>query len=306
MTLNQLEYLIALNHYRHFGKAAEASGISQPTLSLMIKKIEQELDVEIFDRSKQPLQPTEMGMKILQQAEKSIKEIGKITELIQEETGMLSGPLHIGIIPTLAPYIIPDLIRLFKSDYPEIQLKLTEMNTKTLIQALKDDELDLFIAATPLEESGFYEIPLYYEKFVAYFASGAMSSSSVSLDTIPKENLWVLEEGHCLRDQTFNFCGPDTGYNQVYEAGSIETLIKIVDTNGGYSIIPELQIPLLTQSQRENLRDIDNPPANREVSIVIKKGFIKERMLNAVADSIKKIIPESMLDNRLKKFRIKL
>ncbi|MDA8595673.1 hydrogen peroxide-inducible genes activator [Flavobacteriaceae bacterium] len=306
MTLNQLEYLIALNHYRHFGKAAEASGISQPTLSLMIKKIEQELDVEIFDRSKQPLQPTEMGMKILQQAEKSIKEIGKITELIQEETGMLSGPLHIGIIPTLAPYIIPDLIRLFKSDYPEIQLKLTEMNTKTLIQALKDDELDLFIAATPLEESGFYEIPLYYEKFVAYFASGAMPSSSVSLDTIPKENLWVLEEGHCLRDQTFNFCGPDTGYNQVYEAGSIETLIKIVDTNGGYSIIPELQIPLLTPSQRENLRDIDNPPANREVSIIIKKGFIKERMLNAVADSIKKIIPESMLDNRLKKFRIKL
>ncbi|MGB0777957.1 MAG: hydrogen peroxide-inducible genes activator [Flavobacteriaceae bacterium] len=306
MTLNQLEYLIALNHYRHFGKAAEACGISQPTLSLMIKKIEQELDVEIFDRSKQPLQPTEMGLKILQQAEKSIKEIGKITELIQEETGMLSGPLHIGIIPTLAPYIIPDLIRLFKSDYPEIQLKLTEMNTKTLIQALKDDELDLFIAATPLEESGFYEIPLYYEKFVAYFASGAMPSNSVSLDTIPKENLWVLEEGHCLRDQTFNFCGPDTGYNQVYEAGSIETLIKIVDTNGGYSIIPELQIPLLTQSQRENLRDIDNPPANREVSIVIKKGFIKERMLNAVADSIKKIIPESMLDNRLKKFRIKL
>jgi len=306
MTLNQLEYLIALNHYRHFGKAAESCGISQPTLSLMIKKVEQELDLEIFDRSKQPLQPTEMGLKILQQAEKSLKEIGKISELIQEQTGMLSGPLHIGIIPTLAPYIIPDLIRLFKLDYPEIQLKLTEMNTKTLIRALKDDELDLFIAATPLEESGFYEIPLYYEKFVAYFASGAMPSNSVSLDTIPKENLWVLEEGHCLRDQTFNFCGPDTGYNQVYEAGSIETLIKIVDTNGGYSIIPELQIPLLTPSQRENLRDIDNPPANREVSIVIKKGFIKERMLNAVADSIKKIIPEDMLDNRLKKFRIKL
>lgn len=306
MTLNQLEYLIALNRHRHFGRAAEACGISQPTLSLMIKKMEQELDVALFDRSKQPLEPTEMGQKILDQVEKSLKEVHKIKDLVEEQTGLLSGPLHVGIIPTLAPYIIPEFIHIFNKAYPEIELKLTEMNTKTLIKALKRDELDLFIAATPLEEEDFFEIPLYYERFVAYFAKNTSPDIPLSSSNIPKENLWVLEEGHCLRDQTFNFCGMETGFNQVYEAGSIETLIKIVDTNGGYSIIPELHIPLLTEKQRQNLRPIDNPPANREVSIVIRKDFVKERMINAVADGIKAIIPEELLDNRLKKFRIKL
>lgn len=308
MTLQQLEYLISLQQHRHFGKAAAACGISQPTLSLMVKKIEQELDIEIFDRTKQPLQVTPIGEKIIRQAENGLREIGKINEVIEEQIGSLQGSLHVGIIPTLAPYLIPDLIKIFKENYPDIDLKLNEMNTQNLIRALNRDQIDLFIAATPLEQENFFEIPVYYERFVAYFSGLNQHTQPevLSADDIPKENLWVLEEGHCLRDQTFNFCGKETGYNQTYEAGSIETLVKIVDTNGGYSIIPELHLPFLNESQQKNTRMIDNPPAIREISIVIKKGFIKERMINALADTLKQIIPDNMLDGRLKKFSIKL
>ncbi|MGB0838164.1 MAG: LysR substrate-binding domain-containing protein [Flavobacteriaceae bacterium] len=308
MTINQLEYLCALNRFKHFGKAAKHCGVSQPTLSLMIKKVEQELEVELFDRSKHPLEITKIGSKIVEQAEASLRELNKIKELVQHQTATLDGPLHIGVIPTLAPYLIPELIFLFKKNYPEIQLTLTEMNTQTLIEALSKEEIDLFIAATPLEQEQFYEIPLYYERFVAYFPpnSPSLMLKELSADSFPKDNLWVLEEGHCLRDQTFNFCKEDLSFNQVYEAGSIETLVKIVDKNGGYSIIPELHIPSLTKAQQKNIKAIDNPPAIREISIVIKKDFIREQMINAVADSIKKIIPEHMLDSRLKKFAIKL
>ena len=165
----------------------------------------------------------------------------------------------------------------------------------------------MFIAATPLDEEDFYEIPLYYEKFLAYFAEDNPYKEIVlSANNMPHENLWVLQEGHCVRDQVFNFCQKDTHYNHIFEAGSIETLIRIVDRNGGYTVIPELQLEYMTETQKKNVRDIQNPPAVREISIVIKKNFIKEKLINAVADTIKSIMPEKMLDERLKKFSIKL
>ena len=167
--------------------------------------------------------------------------------------------------------------------------------------------IDLMIAATPLDQTDFLEIPLYYEKFVAYFADlQACPQNVLAADHMPTDNLWVLQEGHCLRDQTFNFCKNYGGFNKTYEAGSIDTLVRIVDKNGGYSVIPELHVPFLSESQQQHVREISSPPAVREISIVIRKDFIKERMLNALADTIKKIIPEEMLDARLKKFAIRL
>ncbi len=307
MTIQQLEYIVALNKFRHFVTASKECGVTQPTLSMMIQKLENELDVSIFDRSKHPIEPTEIGLRIINQAEATLRELNKVKQVIVDETEVLSGPLRIGVIPTLSPYLIPQFIKNFKVNYPEIQLIISEMNTETLIQALKRESVDMFIAATPLEVEEFFEIPLYYEKFLAYFSKDhPLRDVPLSATNLPQDNLWILEEGHCLRDQIFNFCQRSLPYNHTFEAGSIDTLVRIVDINGGYSVIPELHMDFLTEDQQINVREINNPPAIREISVVIKNNFIKEKMINAVADTIKSIIPNHMLDERLKKFSIKL
>jgi len=307
MTIQQLEYIVALNKFRHFVTASKECGVTQPTLSMMIQKLESELDVSIFDRSKHPIEPTEIGLRIINQAEATLRELNKVKQVIIDETESLSGPLHIGVIPTLSPYLIPQFIKEFKSSYPNIQLIISEMNTQTLIQALKRESVDMFIAATPLNEEEFFEIPLYYEKFLAYFSKNhPLRDVPLSATNLPQENLWILEEGHCLRDQIFNFCQRTIPYNHTFEAGSIDTLVRIVDINGGYSVIPELHMDFLTEDQQINVREINDPPAIREISIVIKNNFIKEKMINAVANTVKSIIPNHMLDERLKKFSIKL
>ncbi len=307
MNIQQLEYIVAIDEYQHFAKAAENCGVSQPTLSMMVQKLETELDVLIFDRSKHPVEATEVGKSIIQQAKRTILEMKKIQELVKSDIDKLTGALHIGVIPTLAPYLVPQLIKNFKQNYKNINLSISEMTTDGLIEALNKGNIDMFIAATPLEQANFYEIPVYYEKFLAYFADNhPFIDIPLSASNMPKDNLWILEEGHCFRDQVFNFCTETMSYNQMFEAGSIDTLVRIVDINGGYSVIPELHLTYLSEEQRKNVRKIENPPAIREISIVIRQDFIKEKMVNAVADTIKTIIPSQMLDERLKKFSIKL
>lgn len=307
MTVQQLEYIVALNKHRHFVNASEQCGVTQPTLSLMIQKLESELNVTIFDRSKHPVEPTSIGLRLITQAENTLREMRKMKEIVTSEVESLAGPLKLGVIPTLAPYLVPEIISSFREKYPQIQMSISEMRTASLIEALQKDLVDMFIAATPLEQTDFYEIPLYYEKFVAYFAAdNPFRDMPLSAQNLPKENLWILQEGHCFRSQIFNFCQNAVEFNHSYEAGSIETLIRIVDKNGGYSVIPELHLSFLTESQKQNVREITCPPAVREISIVIRKDFIKERIINAVAGAIKSIMPENMLDERLKKFSIKL
>jgi LysR family transcriptional regulator, hydrogen peroxide-inducible genes activator len=307
MNLQQLEYIVAVNKHRQFVIAAEQCGVTQPTLSTMIQKLEAELGISIFDRTKHPVEPTTIGRRIVAQAEATLREMRRIQELVQTETNSLAGTLKIGVIPTLAPYLIPEFIHRFRSGYAEVELTISEKPTASLIEALHRDELDMFIAATPLEQADFLEIPLYYEKFVAYFAPNhPLKTKHLSANNMPQDNLWVLQEGHCVRDQIFNFCHTQNQYNHIYEAGSIETLIRIVEKNGGYSVIPELHLDFLTDAQRQNVQPITCPPAVREISLVIKKDFIRERLINAVADTIKKIMPNHMLDERLKKFSIRL
>ncbi len=307
MTSQQLTYLVALNKHRHFVKAAAACAVTQPTLSMMIAKLEQELDVQLIDRSKHPIEPTPIGTKIIQQAEKSLQAMQGIHALIQTETNLLEGSLRIGLIPTLAPYLIPPFIQDFQQRYPQIDLHISELETEALIDALERGQMDMFIAATPLEQQHFYEIPLYYERFVAYFSSDHLNlDKPLSAANLPKDNLWVLEDGHCLRTQVFNFCKKDMNYNHTFEAGSIDTLIRIVDQNGGYTIIPELHLAFLSPKQKKNIRPIDRPPAIREVSVVISQYFVHEKMLNAVADCVKSIIPAHMIDTKLKKYSIRL
>jgi LysR family hydrogen peroxide-inducible transcriptional activator len=308
MTLQQLEYILAVYKTGHFMKAAELCQVTQPTLSAMIQKLEEELDCKIFDRSQHPIQATEMGEKIIRQAQIILYQANQLKEMLLKEKESVSGNLNLAIIPTIASYLLPRFIALFRNDYPDVSLKITEMRTETIIQKLKTAEIDMAILATPLNMPDLLEIPIYYEKFIAYISPGESiyELKELSANNLPLEHLWVLEEGHCFRNQIFNFCDQMKVHNYMYEAGSIETLVKIVDINGGYTVIPELHVESLTEEQKKNLRNIVQPEATREISIVIRNDYVREGLLNAVADSLKKIIPPHMLDSRLKKFAIKI
>lgn len=308
MTLQQLEYVLALEKTRHFVRAAELCGVTQPTLSAMIQKLEDELDCRIFDRSRQPIEITEIGNRIIKQAQVIIYQANQLKESVQSEKETLSGTLNLAIIPTIAPYLLPQFIASFKKLYPDIALKVSEMHTETIIEKLRVAEIDMAILSTPLDDPKILEVPLYYERFVAYISpiEPIYSLTELSANDMPLDKLWVLEEGHCLRNQVFNFCNEKTHHSSTYEAGSIDTLIKIVDLNGGYTVIPELHIDLLNEKQKLNLREIVKPEATREISVVIRHDFVREAVLNAVAECIKQIIPAHMLDARLKKFAIRL
>ncbi len=307
MTLQQLEYIVSLDKTRHFVKAAEMCGVTQPTLSAMIQKLEDELDCRIFDRSMHPIVPTAVGAQILQQAQVILYHVNQLKENVLTQKGSTSGSLSLAIIPTVAPYLLPDLISTFRRDYANIRLKVSEMRTDTIIEKLHNAEIDMAILSTPLNDPRILEVPLYYEKFVAYISPGSSiyHLSEISTNDMPLEQLWVLEEGHCLRNQVFNFC-ENKIHSAVYEAGSIDTLVKIVDMNGGYTVIPELHIDLLNDTQKLNLRKIVRPEAIREISLIVRDDYVREGLMNVIANTIKQIIPQHMLDARLKKFAIKL
>jgi LysR family transcriptional regulator, hydrogen peroxide-inducible genes activator len=307
MTLQQLEYIVALEKTRHFVKAAEMCGVTQPTLSAMIQKLEDELDCKIFDRSAHPIELTEIGQIILRQAHVVLFNANQLRENVAAAKGQISGPMTLAMIPTVAPYLLPGFISTFRKDYPEIDLKVTEMHTATIINKLQSAEIDMAILATPLENPNILEVPLYYEKFIGYVSPGSsiFAQSEISSKEFQLEQLWVLEEGHCLRNQVFNFC-ENNAHASTYEAGSIDTLVKIVDVNGGYTIIPELHIEFLNEKQKLNLRKMTDPEPNREISLVIRHDYVREGLMNAVANTVKQIIPAHMLDAHLKKFAIKL
>jgi LysR family transcriptional regulator, hydrogen peroxide-inducible genes activator len=308
MTLQQFEYIVAVDQCRHFAKAAEECKVTQPTLSMMIQKLEDELGLKIFNRSKHPVEPTQMGEEIIVKARNILLNAARLKEYVHSEKDGLTGALKLAVIPTVAPYLLPRFFPSFTSRYPEVDLKVSEIRTDTIIEYIVDGKIDAALLATPLHHDKILEIPLYYEKFVGYVSPTAPFYNDETLTSthLPLKDLWVLQEGHCLRNQVFNFCEENTPRSYMYEAGSIDTLIRIVDTNGGYTVIPELHLPYLTEEQHKNVRPIVGPEAVREISLVIHPDFVREKVLNAVADTIKSIIPSHMLDSRLKKFTIKL
>ena len=232
MTVQQIQYLVALNRHRHFSNAAEECGVSQPTLSAMIQKLEDELDVKIFDRSKHPIEPTPIGEKIICQAERTLNEMNRIAEIVTDETSSLNGSLKLGIIPTIAPYIVPRFIGLFTRKNPTVTLTINEMTTANIIKNLEQGNLDMAILATPLEHPSILEIPLYYEHFVAYIGEdNPLLDNDIFPADPPEEGMWVLQEGHCLRNQVANYCHMKNNANHIYEAGAmigIELLDHII------------------------------------------------------------------------------
>ncbi len=275
---------------------------------MMIQKLEQELEINIFDRKMQPIAPTEIGRSLIDQAKVILYNARQFKELALSEKQQESGKVTLGIIPTVAPYILPKLFNILQERNPNIQLHVKEITTAEIIKQLDKAEIDMALLATPLDNPNILEIPVYYERFFAYISptEDLYQMKELEMNHIPMDHLWVLKEGHCLRNQVIRLCEFDSGFSSIYEAGSIDTLIKIVDTNGGYTIIPELHIDLLSEHQKANVRPIVNPEPNREISLVVRNDYVKERLLNVIAKNISDVIPENMLNDRLKKFSIKL
>lgn len=305
MNLQQLEYIISVDNYRHFAKAADKNSVTQPTLSMMIQKLEEELGIKIFDRSKQPVVPTREGEEIIKRAKAVMIQVNHLKEYARELKGEISGELRLGIIPTLAPYLLPLFLRNFHQKHPLLKISIKEMVTDEMILKLKKGELDMGILATPTHESALKEYPLFYEEFLAYASQTEKLPNKKYL--LPKEidiqHLWLLEEGHCLRNQVFNLCELKKQESESlhYEAGSIETLINLVDHHQGITIIPKLAELTLRATQRKNVREFANPKPVREISLVVTNDFPRKKLLETLRTDIIKSVPEEMRNPKQKK-----
>jgi len=300
MTLTQLEYIVALDTYRHFSLAAENCHVTQPTLSMQIQKLEEELGLAIFDRSKQPVILTEMGQSILLQARRIIAERNAMMELVSGFKGTLIGELRIGIIPTLAPYLLPLFIRNFNVNYPGVKLIVNEMMTEYIVQRLKQGRIDVGILVTPLQEPGIKEQVIFHEELMVYVSpkNSTYKKHYVLPQDIDPEKLWLMEEGHCFRSQIVNLCelrkASFSGSHFQYEAGSIETLKRMVDINDGITILPELTTLDMTSKQLKQIRHFRNPVPMREVSIVTHRDFVKKALIQALKKEIIAAIPDQI------------
>ncbi|MEM6321869.1 MAG: LysR substrate-binding domain-containing protein [Bacteroidota bacterium] len=292
MTLNQLTYIIAVDKHRHFAKAARACFVTQPTLSMMIHKLEEELGVKIFDRSKKPVIPTEIGIKIIEQAHKALLESRRIEELVDRYKGVLEGQLRLGIIPTLAPYLLPLFITTFLEKYPLIRLKIAEYTTENIIDKLEKGEIDVGILVTPLHHKNIEELPLFYETFMIY-SSHEYEKQYLLAEDLDLNELWLLEEGHCFRSQILNICElrKKANLQLEYAAGSIETLRQLVENQKGVTILPELSTRYLSEENRKKLMPFQPPAPAREVSIVTTRGFVKKQLVEVLASSILDSLP---------------
>ncbi len=304
ITLTQLEYIVAVDTYRHFGRAAEACFITQPTLSMQIKKLEEDLEIIIFDRSKQPLIPTDVGQRIVDQARIVIKQAEEITNLVKDHKNQVSGMLRIGIIPTLAPYLLPIFIGRYKKKYPNIYIKVVEQTTANIVKLLNKDLIDVGILVTPLKEEKIIEKPVFYEEMLLYVnpEHKLHSRKLITVKDIATPEIWLLSDGHCFRDQVINLCSfvgaSDSHLPFHFEAGSLETLMNIVDREGGITIIPELAKYSMAPKKLDNVRSFSDAKPLREVSLAYSRHFAKHKLINLLWNEIKESVPLELQDNK--------
>ncbi|MEM6768076.1 MAG: LysR substrate-binding domain-containing protein [Bacteroidota bacterium] len=298
MTLQQLKYIVALDTYRHFVKAAESCFVSQPTLTLQVKKLEEEVGLAIFDRSSQPLVPTPMGEKIISKARYILRETQGLKDMVNERKNELEGTFRLGIIPTLAPYLLPLFVKEFSDAHPQIQLEIREINSEDLIESLRQGILDLGILATPISEASIKEYPLFYEPFLIYAHKNhpLLEMESLQAAELEEEGLWLLDKGHCFRNQVLNICDKSdllcTINRLSFESGSIETLKNMIRSHSGYTLIPELAVNE-TMDTPFVKRFLEPQPA-REISLVTHINFDRELLLNKLRQSITQSVPSPM------------
>ena len=298
MTLQQLRYIIAIDDYRHFGKAAEACNLTQSTLSLMVKKLEEELDVRLFDRDAHPIVPTEIGRKIIDRAKVVLYNVEQIAEMTRTEKQVLSGSLKVALISTVSPVLVPGLFKFFGEQYPSISLETEEMLSSTIKDKLRKAEVDMGIMAGPVNDPDFLEIPLYHERFLAYISpdNPAFALESIRTDSLLQQPIWIIRDG--LRQWIpGEYPEKEFTYDRFFEGGRVGILIQVVNNNGGITIIPETHTDLILYSQQRCLRPIVDPVPGRTISLVIRRDYIHEAKLNAVVEAVRHMIPGVLLDH---------
>ena len=307
MTLQQLRYIIAIDQYRHFGKAAEACGLTQSTLSLMVKKLEDELDILLFDRNAHPVTPTEIGRKVIDQAKVAIYNVEQIAQITASEKEVICGSIKIALISTVVPVLVPGLFKHIGQDYPSITLQTEEMLSGTIKDKLRKAEVDMGIMAGPVNDVDFLEIPLYHETFLAYVSprNPAFSRENIKAASLPGHGVWIIRGGIRQLDPS-DLKEGKFSYEQFFEGGRVGTLIQVVNDNGGITVIPQTHANLIMYSQQNCLRPIVAPEPRRVVSLVIRRDYIHEARINAVISAVRRIIPGELLENQVRKGAIRL
>lgn len=295
MTITQLQYVLAVAEYKNFTLAAEKCFVTQPTLSMQIQKIEEELNVLIFDRSKKPIQLTDIGQKIVIQAKNIVNEAGKIKDIVEYQKGFIGGEFRLGIIPTIMPTLLPMFLNNFIKKYPKVKLIIEELNTDEIILRLKNGHLDAAIAATPLEDNKIKEIVLYYEPFVAYIPENHLVSNKqeVEISDLNLDEILLLQDGHCFRDGILNLCKNQdiiTRNSFQLESGSFETLIKLADEGLGTTLLPYLHTLDLKEKDKLKLRHFKEPRPAREVSLIYPKSELKIHIIDALRNTISGVV----------------
>ena len=302
MTLTQLSYMIAVAEAGNFTVAAEHVFVTQPTLSMQIQKLEDELGVQIFNRTKKPIRLTKIGEQILKQARNILSEAKRMDDIVAQEKGFIGGEFKLGIIPTVMPTLLPMFLNTFINKYPKINLKIQELNTDNIITQLKEGKIDAGIAATPLKYDNIEERPLYYEPFVGYLPEQHRLSKieQLSQEDLQDENILVLEEGHCFRNQALSFCSLKKNNAFDLKSGSFETLINLSNEGLGMTLLPYLNTLTLSRENKAKLKYFQDPPPAREISLVFPKSQLKIQIIDALQKTIEGIIRGSIAIENVK------
>ena len=305
MTITQLQYVLAVAEYKNFTLAAEKCFVTQPTLSMQIQKIEEELNILIFDRSKKPIQLTEIGQKIVNQAKNIVNEADRIKDIVEQQKGFVGGEFRLGIIPTIMPTLLPMFLTNFIKKYPKIKLIIEELNTDEIILKLKNGHLDAAIAATPLMEEKLKEIVLYFEPFVAYVPENhsIAGKDEIEVSDLNLDDILLLQDGHCFRDGILNLCkNQNFSKNSSFqiESGSFETLIRLADEGLGTTLLPYLHTLELKDKDKLKLRHFKEPKPAREVSLIFPKTELKIHIIEALRQTISGVIKGAIVFQNVK------
>jgi LysR family hydrogen peroxide-inducible transcriptional activator len=295
MTITQLKYVLAVAEYQNFTIASEKCFVTQPTLSMQIQKLEEELDVIIFNRKKKPIQLTAIGEKIVEQGKVIVDESSRISDIVAIQKGYIGGEFKLGIIPTVTSTLLPLFLKTFVKKYPKVTLKIEELNTNQILQKLTEGHLDAGIAATPLENEAIKERVLYYEPFVGFMDSDNLlyQKDTLSVDDLNIDNILLLEDGHCFKDSVLNLCKNLTTNDPEHfklESGSFNTLIKLSKEGLGMTLLPFLQTLDLNESDKKYLKEFENPAPAREISLIYHKSQLKMQLIEALKNTIDGVI----------------
>ena len=295
MTITQLKYVLSVAEYQNFTVAAEHSFVTQPTLSMQIQKLEDQLGVQIFNRSKKPIELTDVGKKIVEQSKIIVNESNRITDIVHQHKGYIGGEFKLGIIPTVMPTLLPMFLHNFTKKYPKVKLIIEELTTEEIIRKLMDGHIDAGLAATPLENEAIKERPLYYEPFVGLIPDGhrLFNHKEINSDELEMDDILLLEDGHCFKDSVINLCRTyktDNKKGFQLESGSFDTLIKLSKEGMGMTLLPYLHTLDLNEGDKKHLREFTSPPPAREISLIYHKSQLKMQLIDALKNTIDGVI----------------